>query len=358
MEANRHIYDEKCVELPIEEQQKSFNLYTHDQIEYNFDIHTGRIVLYTEDFDYTFLVTKLTELLSDMGRTRRFIPCNISSSSKNSNYTKIVQSCNSADRVFVKTEKLLRTYSVSKLYKFVWHVVEYTSINTINIPELSVHKNVNKEYLFNSVSTIIYDKLNIFDITGNIMQLNYPTLEQFTAYKLGKVVESSVVISGTFGLGVEILKHYMSSVKIPYDIYNNVQYTRVELNDFKTFDTFNLQPINIELNWESQINNINHTRADICQSSDYNLSTNICFISHMPLYGYVVVIELGIKNPDGSFKNIKHIAISEVVYILWQLNSKFSAYFRKTIKIISAFAINIRHFYNNSNNNNNDNNNK
>ena len=357
IEKNKNIYNLRGSENPLPISNTPFNSYTHKQVEYNISASMGVLVIYTKE-SFTFnqlsnlMISKFLELGKDFD-----VDLPYTNNSSKSTYHTLVTIPTSqlvSNTTSVNIDKSYRkltafAYDIKRFCeagsRFVWYVNIIDTNPYLHIPEMSEYIPHN-EYLMRSVSTIIYDGIDLFSIhTGN-KQLDYPSLSQYKLFNDNRVVASNILISEVFGLDYEILTHYIKSyvdttMKVTVSYRNIVETKFCELVDYNTFE---ICRVDKNKTWHSQINNIFNYKVQEELEMNCNeigkpsFPNNVCFITHIPLYQYVYILKIAkLRNPDDLFQHatdIKHIMISPLVYHSYINGFMFIDYFKLMCKYI------------------------
>ena len=51
---------------------------------------------------------------------------------------------------------------------------------------------INNIHLFNSLNTIIFDNINLYDVENGLKSINYPSLDQYYLYKQKKILNLDI----------------------------------------------------------------------------------------------------------------------------------------------------------------------
>lgn len=186
-----------------------------------------------------------------------------------------------------------------------------------------------------AVSTIIYDGNDMFNISNNTKQINYPSLDQYISYKNNRIIGSPVHIKQIYGLDYEIISHFnaKNKEKIIKTFYESLKsFKLVNYKDFK------LRRINRDKLWHNQISDLfNYDLQELNELNSEEIGkpifpNDICFITGMPIYKHCYIAKVGLKSEnkqdDGinysNYSNISHILIAPYLYHSYK---NFNEYF-------------------------------
>lgn len=329
IEQNKNIFN---LEGELKNDPTPFNLYTYNGIEYDIKASIGVITIYSNDNIQTQL--HINNLIREFQSDDRY---NINSSNvpdavklsdfKTTNHTILLK----YSAPIHGTTSVVMGPSYRKIIsnsndikkckengsKFIW-LINGSSGNyhNINIQELS-STIPQKEFLMQSISTIIYDQVNLFNVPSNTKQLDYPYIHQYSIFDQKRLIDSTVIISDAFGLAYEIINCYDIGIKIKkkhflhhnptlkFVDYNNIKLKRVDVS--KVWHTH----INEKFDFESQEKL--EDQSDEIGKPPFPI--DICFITRVPLYKHAYVIKVGLeeKTPE-TYSNITHILVSPSIY--------------------------------------------
>lgn len=343
IEQNKYIYNIDGIENDAKESKTPFNLYTYKNVEYNITTSIGVLIIYvknsSEDVTASNLsndmINKFIQLDGDEGGSCDNLP--VSTPYHKSTYHTLVTLNNN-----IVPNLIPNTLTNNSLYRlsyrtlifslrdfkkacesgtrFIWYVHINHRINTpyLNIVELS-ERIPNKIYLMRSISTIIYDGNDVFDVKNNTKQINYPSLNQYISYKNDKIIESPVHIKQIYGLDYEIISHFnrKNTEKISKIFYEKSKsFKLVDYKDFK------LRRIDRDKLWYNQLHDI--FDYDIQELSELNsketgkpiFPNDICFITRMPLYKHCYIAKVGFISENKQNDDISNVNYVNISYIL------------------------------------------
>ena len=323
IEQNKHVFnaDGQLINDP-----RPFNIYTCNNVEYDISISSGIIKIYTDDIIspqmcVNLLITEFLSINYDMSRDVDMIKFY---EHKNNNHITLSKPYSvlygtTTNVVGTSYRKLVMQYNDIKKCKdngskFVWFISTYVNQQNLNIPELS-STIPQKEFLMQSVSTIIYDQINLFNVACDTKQLDYPCAIQYNILSQKRLIESVVTIGANFGLAYEIINCYTKlkisrknflchNPKLKFIDYNSVKIKRVD--ESKDWSVHIREPFDFESQEKLEL-----------QSEEIGkpaFPVDICFISRVPLYKHVYVVKVGLKNNTNQYTNITHILVSPSVY--------------------------------------------
>ena len=334
IEQNKNIYNLQGGENPAKLANKPFNTYTYKQVDYNISASMGVLIIYEPDPItfvnlYNLMVCKFAELNKDTSDSIPYIDGDYKSTQhtlvtlKNVTFDTSVSldTFSKSYRKIIASEPDIKKCCESGS-KFVWYI--HISNNPyLYISELSNHIPSNY-YLMRSVSTIIYDGCDLFNINTGSKQINYPALSQYNLFNSNKILESTILISDTYGLDCDIISYYTgdynnTKINITFSKNYNIEQT-FNLVDYKTLE---ICRVNKGKSWNSQLNDIfdyklqEELELNIKENGKPSFPNNICFITHMPLYQNVYVLKIALReatvNPV-NYTDIKYIMIAPILY--------------------------------------------
>jgi hypothetical protein len=335
METNQLVYDNNAKELYADTKdakRPKFNIYTHNSVEFDFSLTTGVVVLYLKsDSEYTrtdhaTIITEeirkfpiplnFTEIISNsskhyivaknklLGNTTHFQNSNNSSENNKPCYRKII-----VDPYYLK--KAISTNSAN----FIWLIVIKNEGNFrgshISIQELDPDIPT-QLYLNRSISTIIYDDINMINIRNNAKQINYPALTQYRMFSQNQILEEPIYISWEGGLRFEIyfqftgnhprLNKQILSVDTMLNSGNNMY---IPIGSELKLKNVELKRLNPDKPWEEQLlepfdyKKQEEDEINLCDEGKPMFPNDICFISKIPLWEKFYVVK--IKNATSEF---------------------------------------------------------
>ena len=328
IEQNKNIFN---ADGEIINDPEPFNSYTFNGIEYEMSISVGIISIYSSNNDIlvqmciNHLIDELNSIIYDrFSNTSDAVKYN---DSTNTNHTilsiptdTLLHGTNSS--VFgTSYRKILSNYNDIRKCKdnksrFIWLVNNNSpNIQTLYIPELS-NSIPQQEFLMRSVSTIIFDQINLFNVACNTKQLDYPCMRQYTIFKQNRLIDSVLTISESFGLSYEIVNCYNFKIKIARKnfLYDNSKLKFVDYNNVK------LKRVDESKDWITHIKETFDFDAQEkleLQSEEIGkpaFPIDICFISRVPLYKHAYVVEVGLLDIRSNPSNITNILVSPAVF--------------------------------------------
>lgn len=352
----------------------TFNQYLYNQVDYNIYASMGVLTLY--------LKNNITRLNLEKLFKRGFASLNVDSFSKTThtcngqymsqNYTMTLYnnplsapSDNNYNNIrwFMFNDIGLCNPPPSCVFTWVIKVIAEQHIDSTrqrmyadwrNLQIAEYHTHLPKEYLMRSISTIIYDEIDLFNVKSGLKQINYPALTQYNAYKDDKLIKDVVYISKIYGLDREILSYYMKIYDVHCSIIDKTPF--INKNDCK------LRRVDLKKRWDMQIDELfDYDKQEDLESKAEEIGkpkfyNDICFISKMPLYGYNYVLKIGKPKPPKvsdtdtasthkiEYENVSYIAISSMVYkLIFKIKKKelvFTEYFEKSkYRILKTYII-------------------
>jgi hypothetical protein len=346
IEQNRNIFNVDGIENDIKNTNIPFNSYTYKNIEYNITTSVGVVVIYVNNShdDVTFtnlshiMIEKFNQLNINSINTSDKLP--ISTYTHKSTYHTLVTSNNNiiASLIPTSTSTLNSSLSYRKLInnvrdfkkacesgtRFVWYIrINHRQNKSyLSIVESS-EKMPDKIYLMRSISTIIHDGNDIFNIKNNTKQINYPSLDQYNIHKDNKIIESPVHINQIYGLDYEIISHFSTNVE--YVSKFNMLYKILESHKLVNYKDFKLRRLNRDKLWYVQISEtfnydtqeFNELKSD--ETGKPIFPNDVCYITGMPIYKHCYILKVGLKkedqkNQEDIYDNICHIMVAPYAY--------------------------------------------
>ena len=233
--------------------KKPFNQYVYNQIDNNMNVSIGIIVVYdnnsfvnpgTSNTIINSIKNKLAEI--DQGNFNTKRPISVQSY-KSTHYTLLSKKpdndrSTSTSAYGTSYRKIIDNwYSIKKCCEngtaFVWllYNIHPKNINNyLHIAELT-NQHLSNTYLSRSISTIIYDSKDVFNVSNMTKQLDYPSLNQYRMFNQNQILDQKIYISQIFGLDYEIMNHYDTSNFVMYHENGNKLETikSVKCEDFK-----------------------------------------------------------------------------------------------------------------------------
>jgi hypothetical protein len=378
IEMNKNIFDKFGNRIPTN-LCTPFNIYNINQVEFNISVSTGVILLYLPIVSDIIIKNFINEIVdrielldSDLSNNSLTIldkSIDIESY-KSTTYTSITKKINIMDypktncigRIQPRRKILINGNEIKRNHEngviFVWSLKCVNKDTYLSIPEVSVLIQ-EQTYLMKSVSTIIVDKIDLFNMQSFTKQINYPSLEQYNIFDNKQILNKRIYISLMFGLDYEILKCYTPEIKLPKsNIMENsmklIPYTDLSISvcvkNNNCVNSLDMQ--NLEITHKKQIRRRNPKKewyTQLRESFDYKkqeeqkLNINdVCFITNAPLYKNAVVLKVSYKNKE----NISYILICKLLYhIPFIIDNKevcIRTYFKlKNIEILESYLTNI-----------------
>ena len=310
----------------------SFNKYMYKQVEYDINISFGVLLIYTDDnIEQIRIISIMKELFQnyDLPDTQSYA-CVLGNSSS-TQYTLVNRlndnATGTSTRYHDKTKRkfIVNKYDIKKYClsgsKFNWYIniMKKSSADAYNkylqLAEYS-EQPLDMRYLNRSVSTIIYDGINLFNAKSGTKQINYPSIKQYMAYKENRLLNISIQVSFKYGLDAEIHACCCSDKQLLSNQHSDTSqsFTVVDIDDFE------IRRINKAKKWYEQINEeLNYEVQEDLESQAEEIGkpsfpNDICFITHVPLYGNVYLLKVGKPVDGAAHENVSYIMINTYVY--------------------------------------------
>lgn len=321
--------------------KKPFNSYTHQQIDFDINVSSGIILLYIlvprRDTEYNVsniqqkLIGYLSQIESDYDSNIK-IPYKMQKYN-NTTYTLLSKKYNSTKSTTGTGLNYGTNFSPSyrKIVankhdfkkcveygsRFVW-LIQINNEKYLTTPELN-DRPLSNQYLSRSISTIIYDNQNIFDMKHGTKQLDYPNIYQYTKTKNNQLLNEKIVISNITGLDYEILSYYQP------DIYSKYIIKELDGMEFKSYHDYEIRRKDNNKDWLNQIfEPFNYEdqeliELNIDENGKPSFPKDVCFISGMPLYNNAYILEIH-HFPKNEFKeedekyNTSFILVTPFIY--------------------------------------------
>lgn len=326
------------------EKNGNFNQYKYKHVEYNITVSMGTVLIYTnsslnsQDMAYKLsdMMNTLTPPKASSGAIRDYPKVSSNAIYGSSQYTLVTKNSptlyNNSTTADIYTQqayyrKLTASPNIRHLYKqgnrFIWMIQvispSLTYLKPVNYSTKHDPRHIeSSEFLMLSLSTIIYDGINMFNVKSGVKQINYPSLSQYTAIKQNRVITEHVSISLQSGLDSELMKYYMPTLRSTVDYRYGI---RPQEHEFIDINSVELRRINADKLWHVQLNEpFNYkTQEDLESNLEETgkpaFPNDVCFISRMPLYGlnYILKVKKS-KVSDVLEENVSHIPISRELY--------------------------------------------
>lgn len=351
VENNSTIFDNDGNLIPIDS-RKSFNNYEINEVEYDITVSIGFILLYLPiDNRLTVrniienIITKINALerVFDIRTINMDRPVNIGTY-KCTTYTYLGKNLSMADfddtgyRNIIHDKHALRDVCKNK-FGFTWFI----KIIVKNDKYLKLHELCNlmptQENLMKSLSTIIYDNRQLFNVDTIQKQIDYPKLSQYNMFINGQILKDTIHISPIYGLSYEILKCYIPDVKWNYI---NIYREKIKLDT-----CHKIKRRDPNKKWFKQLQTpFDFTEQESMaykyqKSGKIPFSNDVCFVTGAPLFNNILLLKV-VYNNDVTTET--HILINANTYnAKFIVNNKYDnlhKYFiSKKIMIISEHII-------------------
>jgi len=335
IERNQTIYNSAGEANNPEESKKSFNNFTHKDIEYDVNVSVGVIHIFSnESLNQAQCVSQIITALRRIEFSMPILKVPVSEDSyfKSTQYTMIsrVPAANltttntsvygeSFRKIIITVADLKKCHENGS--KFVWFVrVVPATTFSMNIQELTLDFPC-KAYLMKSLSTIICDNAGIFNVASLTKQIDYPLLSQYSAFTNNKIVESCVIIGVKFGLAYEIITCYNSK---KFSVISDRFLDRNPKLQVVDYNNFNIKRIDESKPWEKQLDEpFDYDAQERLEMQSAEIGkppfpNDICFISRAPLYKHAYILKVS----KGT--NVVHIMVSPSIYSSLVNGEKYS----------------------------------
>jgi hypothetical protein len=340
MEQNKHIFDKNgkvCTDTNLI--NKPFNQYVYNKVEYDITISLGVIVIYnnisSQKSDQTqSFITDIVEYFNnthedyDIGLLNAPRDNPVILNSYNSTHYNIISRghVNKTTNITGKTRRKIIKFQknpyINYCTSYVWMIKMVTQHYSVSCSHLSISE-LSQDYptnyhLSRSVSTIILDENDMFDVKTGTKQINYPSMYQYTAYKTAQIVPEKLSICNSVGLDIDMLSYFTKYDRGKMFLYK-VNHTYPVLQP----DECRVRRLNPDKPWNMQIDDVfDYNKQELLEKKSEDVgkapfSKDVCFISQMPLYGKYNILEIGKrhKTEKSIFVNRHHIAISPLLML-------------------------------------------
>ncbi len=308
IEQNKNIFN---INGTINTNVKPFNNFIHQGINYEMTVSMGVLLLYIPpniNIIYRDIEQRLNHnfrenIIFDDNETK--VPIN--TYSYNSTYYTLLTTKYTNEMNNTAYRRIINNfYDVKKACesgsKFVW-LIQIIDKPYLQIPELSI-KIPNKIHLMRSISTIIYDGTQLFNVTNGLHQLDYPSLSQYDMFKNNQILNETIHISQISGLDYEIAHCYDNNIsKKPLFTSGSNEVKLVNLS------RFSIRRPNPKKKWYQQLsepfdfNEQEELEKNIKETGKPSFRNDVCFITGMPLYKKAYLLKVSYKNiPNNSNK--------------------------------------------------------
>jgi hypothetical protein len=341
IEKNKNVYNMDGSLNKTKNNKKSFNKYIYNQIEFDATVSCGFLIIYNLHLNVDDLIDELTyHFDKDLNEDDSYYPVS-SNNYKSTQHTMILNKTNrvgtssqlkmkpSPYRILCKNSKLISGY-IGSGARFVWYIHHVKKNNEyIQIQELC-SRMPTKMYLMRSISTIIYDSMNIFNVKPNLKQLDYPSINQLTQ----NLLPIRIRINYIYGLDREIVSNWMdipdTSILLTLQ---NIKYTECKYSKYKT------SKVNKNVSWVKQLKKELSKPFNLKKYEQSELPDDICFISRSPLYGAIYIIEINSKIPNDSTDTKCYISVNAYIFHSMFENDYLIRYLsKKDISINKVFV--------------------
>jgi hypothetical protein len=338
IEHNKQIYRLDGVRNTGVAIQKSFNCYTHSQVDFDINVSMGVVLIYIPENSETTITIIQQSLINKFQcisyENQNKIPYT-SNSYNSTTYTLINKKYNSGNnstttshsgpsyrQIIINKNNIRRCLESGT--RFVWLLQK--SLNSyLYVPELLLKGYLTSDYLARSISTIIYDDQDLFNMTHGTKQLDYPNVYQYNMFKENRLLDKPIYISDIFGLDHEILSYYYQTVNpkfLLYPYYHNITIDKCDYNDFEirrrniNKDCYKqlYEPFDY-VNQELEENNIN-------ESGKPPSPKDVCFITGMPLYNTVYLLKIKPDEKKNNSSGLSDMGISHILVCPFIFHSK------------------------------------
>jgi hypothetical protein len=310
MEHNKNIFKLNGTRNTEAASQKPFNCYTHQNVDFDINVSMGVILLYLPEGCTTTEVSvqkSLMKIFRNLSYENSEVPYKFGNYNSTA-YTLITKkydtSCNSTTSVStygssyrkIITNKTDIKRCRERDTRFIW-LIQNTVNKYLSVSELC-NKPLLNNYLAKSVSTIIYDARNLFDMKHGTKQLDYPNIYQYNMLKKNRLLDKHISISQLYGLDYEILSYYYNEIKY-CNIINNANYINQTLSfDTRLHDDFEIRRRNTSKDCYKQLyESFNYEEQElietnIVENGKPSFPKDVCFITGMPLYNKAYILKV------------------------------------------------------------------
>lgn len=318
IEQNKTVYDIRGNENPPNI-RNPFNYYTYQQVDYEMTVSMGTVLIYGNNTIQNIegiLVSKFNEL--NKNDTNTMVPAKCSTYNSTT-YTLMnkkpgTDTTTSTSTYGTAYRKIITSqYDIKKCCesgsKFVWFIQQILQPHLM-VTELC-QRMPSKPYLMKSISTIICDCKDLFSVSNNLKQLDYPSLNQYTMFNDGQILDEPINISDTYGLDYEILKCYVPDLQQKFSIYG-YKVDTVDYNEYK------IRRLNPTKSWQQQLTEpFDYDQQELLEKDNEEIGkppfrNDVCFITGMPLYenAYMLKIVFMRNAIEVDEKTVSYILVS------------------------------------------------
>jgi len=342
---------------------KKNNVYKYNDVEYDLSSNVGVILFYNNESSEiannnviqtvindirNMLINIDFEINNIINLCDKYLPFNLNKY-KSTNHTLLQNKIsNSRGRNAVSLRDFtLEKHNIKKLLKsnrFVWMIknikpcIDFNKESFLLVSEYENH--LPKSYLLQSINTIIIDKVKLFNVNNGLRQINYPSIQQYSCYNKN-IFDITISISDIFDIDYEIARFYVPNITNMTSRISNT-YSTISFESLKMYE---IRRPNIDMKWYIQITEQykyseqekqekekqehekqehekqEHEKQEHEKQEHEILNTaNICFVSRMPLYGNIYLLDVGEKvvrrKKDVNGEYYKNINILNSSYIL------------------------------------------
>jgi len=309
VENNTNLYKLNGTKNSGKVSKEPYNYYTNQGITYDIDVSIGVVLIYVSNGNQLNIQTVKNDFKCEFAKLKivdeKRVPICIGSSNS-STYTLLSKKPESFN-VINSVDIYIRSYRkficndhdidrcVAAGTKFTW-LIKIVDIAYLYIPELC-DSVMQHEYLSKSISTIIYDGINLLDMKHGAKQLDYPSVIQYKSFNKKKILVEPIHITHLYGLDYEIMSHYFPNITKSFVMCSSLHNNHHPIEK-KNYTDFEIRRRNPMKKWYRQLSEL----YDYKTQEELELTSSeigkepyplgVCFITGMPLYKNAYVLKV------------------------------------------------------------------
>jgi hypothetical protein len=276
----------------LEDFIKNHNEYIIDDVSYKIHPNIGILILLSnKDFNLSMITNKFYHMTSNLLGKIDLANIEVGSIDTRNNMLIVDSTKNPYTAVGFEFNKLLSSiWSAPLRNKITWCIYNRDLINVLPIIGWNAH---DSEYNILSLSSIIYDDLNCFNLNNNYKSPDYPNIKNCHIFNRGNIYDKKIYYNLESGPLLEIARYYNQSIK-------NIKYINKIKNKILHYAKWEQLIIyesnNDFISWEQQIklgllDSVKEDNKTIFENSNNNKIYK-CFVTGVPIYEDCYVFDI------------------------------------------------------------------
>jgi hypothetical protein len=303
IETNRSVYDKHGNRNSDTATKKSFNRYAYKQVVYDATVNIGHLYVYAmrDLSEFIELLSEELDTLTGLVNYANMTPTSAGVGTS-TQYTLITRADDIAEATNMSTHTTTECHyrcvvtrhnriqaAVNSGTHFVWHIVDNaTRYSPLFIMEMGSTV-ITSEYLYEALSTIIYDEADTFAMVNNTKQLDYPRVDQYSKAIRSCLIPETIPIK-VKDIELEVMTSY---IDISGNAHTHIPVDAVNQSNSDAFVT----PPNLQMPWMKHLSQIGSTKTGDTYKVSLHItkekvSRKLCFVSRAPLYGKIAIITM------------------------------------------------------------------